>query len=158
MEMLPLPTVNEPPKDGLEIRELTPEEIKSQEYRFKERGCELPDPRTSNFVGVIRNGKIVGFGVVQLLLHAEPFVLDDGESAQFVPLVREVEKLILKKCGPMWVYLFAPAGRITQLAQTMGMQLEPWCVLSKLIQPNMPAKFKPIEMDLEDMPVAGEPV
>ena len=135
MDFLPVGTDN---RD--EIRELTPEEIASVEPVFASQGASLPDPKTSTFVGAIRDGKVVGFLVLQLTLHAEPMWIEEGHSDLFTGIVREAENTILRKCGPAWVYLFAPAGRITQLAQTMGMMQEPYCIMSKLVQPTLPTK------------------
>jgi hypothetical protein len=152
MDMLPLPVDALP---ELEIRELTLDERDLIKPVFQVQNTEMPDPRYSTILGVIRKGKIVGFGVLQLKLHAEPVYLEDGESGQFIPLVSAMEKTALQKCGPCWVYLFAPAGRVTKLAQTMGLQLEPWCVLSKLVTPEAPPRSDPFTEKLEDMPVEG---
>lgn len=152
MEMLPLPS-NAP--KGVEVRELTPEEIETIIPIFTANEASLPNPAVSTIVGVVRDGRVVGFGVLQQTLHAEPVYLEDGESDQFLSLVHEMEKTVLRRCGPQWVYLFCPAGKITRLAQTMGMQLEPWCVLSKLVMPETPAKPAPFTESLEAMPAEG---
>ena len=161
MDFLPPPNSNgaasqEPPDE--EFRELTPEEIASIAHVFQENNTDLPNPSISTFVGCLRKGKVVGFLVLQAMLHAEPMWIEPGNSDIFQKLAHIAESTILKKCGPSYVYLFAPAGRITQLAQTMGMKLEPWCVLSKLVMPEVPSKSGPFLMPLEDLPVEGAPV
>ena len=128
------------PQSGISYRELTPEEIKSVEPIFTATGNPLPDPGISTFVGAIENGKVIGFLVLQVKLHAEPMWIEQGHSEVFSSLVATAERTILKKTGPQYVYLFAPAGRISQLAQSMGMQLEPFCVLSKLVMPEAPSR------------------
>lgn len=135
------PLDDAPQETGISYRELTPEEIKSVEPVFAATGNPLPDPGISTFVGAVEDGKVVGFLVLQVKLHAQPMWIEDGKSQVFAPLVAEAERTILKKAGPTWVYLFAPAGRLSQLAQSMGLGLEPWNVLSKLVQPETPAKI-----------------
>jgi hypothetical protein len=158
LDMLPPPIVEQDPGSpkGIEYRELTDKEIKSVEHLFVATGNTLPDPALSTFVGCVKDGVVLGFLVLQIKMHAEPMWIQPGHSDVFQPIARMAEKIILKKCGPQWVYLFAPAGRVSQLAQSMGMQLEPWNVLSKLVMPDPPSKTWP--MDLEEMPVEGEPV
>ena len=151
MEMLPPPTPDTPPSvDG--IRELTAEEIQSVEHIFRAAGTSLPDPSISTFVGAVKAGKVIGFIVLQLKLHAEPMWIEDGNSSIFQSLVKAAERVIITRTGPQWVYLFTPAGKITQLAQAMGCQLEPWCVMSKLVAPELPGKPIPF---LADTPVEG---
>ena len=141
------------PQSGISYRELTPEEIKSVEPIFTATGNPLPDPGISTFVGAVENGKVIGFLVLQVKLHAQPMWIEEGHSQIFSPLVAEAERTILKKAGPQWVYLFVPAGRLSQLAQSMGMGLEPWNVLSKLVQPEIPKKIGVDLMPLvEDRP------
>ena len=136
--MLPPSTPTTGTEDS--IRVMTPEEIKAEEPIFASTGNPLPNPATSTFLGVFRGGKRVAFLVLQLRLHTEPLYIEEGHSAVLPALVKAAEEYILRNVGPQWVYLFAPAGRITQLAQAMGMQLEPYCVLSKLVLPEAPAK------------------
>lgn len=152
--MLPPPTgESEQPKEG--IRELTQDEIKTLEPIFTAAGTGLPDPAISTFIGKVVNGEVVAFLVLQLRLHAEPVWIKEGYSQNFLPLVSEAEKVILRKVGPQWVYLFAPAGKVAQLAQSVGMQIEPWVVLSRLVMPEAPA---PITIDLDALPVEGQGV
>ena len=141
MEMLPLPTDT----SENEERILTPEEIQSYVApQYAATGNPLPDPATSQFIGVIRGGKIVAALGLQVKLHAQPLMIDDGHGAVLPALVKAAERIILERCGPQWVYLFTPAGKLTQLAQSLGMQLEPWCVCSKLVAPAIPDK--PLDM------------
>lgn len=166
-----LPPSTPTSRDG--IRELLPDEIESVRHLFEARGAALPDPQISTFVGAVRDGKVVGFLVLQARLHAQPMWIEDGQSGLFQAIVSAAERVIVGKAGPQWVYLFAPAGRVSQLAQTAGMQLEPWVVLSKLVQPQSPAEpiadlMTPIPAGeftpqgsptrLAEMPVEGEVV
>jgi hypothetical protein len=153
MEMLPLPEDGQTPTSKIEYRVLTPLEIESVKHVFELSNSPLPDPAVSQFIGAIEGQKVLGFIMLQLKLHAEPMWIESGHSEVFQPIVRAAEKQILKQCGPQWVYLFAPAGRVSQLAQSMGMGLEPWNVLSKLVMPDVPSK--PIVTLLEDLPVEG---
>jgi hypothetical protein len=139
---LPLPGAAPP---GPEIRVLTAEEIATVEPVFAATGNPLPDPAVSCFVGAVEGGKVLGFIVLQLRLHAEPMWLEEGHSDLFKPLVRAAERTILQRVGPAYAYVFAPAGRISQMAQSMGMQMEPWVVFSKLVMPEAPV---PATLDL----------
>lgn len=162
----PPPVISGVNRDG--VRELTPEEIKTVEHVFHATGNPLPDPAISTFIGAVRDGKVVGFLVLQVKLHAQPLWLEQGHSDLFAPIVSAAERHIIAKAGPQWVYCFAPAGKLSQMAQTMGMQLEPWCVLSKLVQPEAPSKSvielpTPSENDvseamLDHTPVDGESI
>lgn len=130
----PAVTVIHSPAD---VRELTADEVQSQiRPLFESNGARLPDPAISTFIGAVRDGKVVGFLCLQAVLHAEPMWIADGESAIFSRIVSEAERSILAKCGPQNVFLFAPAGRISQLAQLCGMAVEPWVVLSKFVKPD----------------------
>ncbi len=148
--MLPLPT--KPLED--DTRVMTPEEVAAQRPIFEAANANIPDPATSVFIGAFRGGKCVAFLVLQIKLHAEPMYIEEGHAAVMAPLVHAAERYILEKVGPQWVYLFAPAGRVSQMAQSMGMQLEPWVVLSKLVTPPVPDKgvteFNPIDWPVTD--------
>ncbi len=153
LDMLPPPV---PANDGIRI--LAPEEIATLKPVFEAAHAPLPDPALSQFIGAVKNGKVVGFIVLQVKLHAEPVWVEEGHSEVFMPLVAKAEKVILERTGPQWVYLFAPAGKVTRLAQTMGMQLEPWCVLSKLVAPTSPVKqsIDALEFAPPEIPVTEE--
>lgn len=153
IEMLPPPAPTEESESKKDdIRELTREEI--LEYcgpKYKSVGVALPDPKMSTFMGVIRGGKVVAALGLQLMLHAEPLMIDEGFSGCLTALVGATEKHVLAKAGPQWVYLMAPAGKMTQLAQSMGMKLEPWCVLSKLIIPEVVIPSKALVFDMDTL-------
>lgn len=134
-----------PSDSAEEFRVLTPEEIQTVEYVFTEKGVSLPDPAASTFVGCVKAGKVVAFLVLQLKIHAQPLWIEDGHAAVLTQLVAKTEQTIIERVGPQWVYLFSPAGRLAQLAQSMGMQLEPWVVLSKLVVPDQPILPAPIQ-------------
>lgn len=155
--MLPPPSS---PTNELEVRVLTPAEIKSVESVFADAGATLPDPQTSLFVGAVMDGEVQGFIVLQLKLHAEPMWIKNGKSELFLKLVAKAEETILAKSGPQWVYTFTPAGRISQLAQSMGMQLEPWCIYSKLVTPKIPSKSVGVleipELEMQPPPAPAE--
>jgi len=123
----------------LMVRPLTPEEI--QEFVapiYEQTGNSLPHPNESVFLGVIEGGACLGFLCLQIRLHAEPLWISPGHSQIVTSLVSAAEKYILENSASQWVYLFAPAGRIGQLASSLGMQLEPWNVYSKLVQRETP--------------------
>lgn len=134
------PIIVEAPKTGLQYRELTAEEIQSVKHVFDGAGAPLPDPRSSTFVGAIEEGKVIGFIVLQQKLHAEPAWIENGKSQIFSALAQKAEEVVLQRCGPTWIYLFTPAGRISQLAATLGFQVEPWVIMSRLVMPELPAR------------------
>jgi hypothetical protein len=131
-----------PPTDpeSEQFRVLTPEEVESLRPIFEANSAELPDMSVSTFVGCVKDGEIIGFIVLQIKLHAEPMWIKDGQSQIFSRLVNTAENVIITQCGPQWVYLFCPAGRVSQLASAAGMQAEPWVVFSKLVTHVSPAK------------------
>lgn len=134
----PIPVPQKP--GAREIRVLTPEEISTISHIFTEHGTVVPDPSVATFVGAVQDGKVLGFLVLQAKLHAEPMYLEPGQSHLFTSIVRAAEGVILKNLGPQWVYLFSPAGRVSQMAATMGMQPEPFVVMSKLVMPEAPGR------------------
>ncbi len=142
-----------------EIRELTPEEVQSVAYIFADNGSVIPQFAT--FVGAVENDKVLGFIVLQPKLHAEPMWIAPGQSQLFQAIVNEAEKTVLRKAGPQWVYLFAPAGKISQLATAMGMGIEPFVVMSKMVTSDLPPRpvtqFVSSE-DIERYPSVDEPV
>ncbi len=138
IDMLPPPPSAEADLE-IQFRTLTDEEIaKAVAPEFAKTGNPLPDPAISTFVGAVLAGEVIAFLCLQLKLHAQPLWIADGYSSVLARLVTAAEQTILARTGPQWVYLFAPAGRLSQLAQMMGMQMEPWVVLSKLVQPVKP--------------------
>lgn len=154
-----------PPVPGeREIRELTTDEVQSVSHVFTENGAVLPDLRQATFIGAVQDGKVLGFIVLQQKLHAEPMWIAPGESLLFAPIIREAERVILKKVGPQWCYLFAPAGRVAQMAASMGMQPEPYVIMSKLIMPEVPGRpvsfigngDEDIPFDLRELKSASE--
>ena len=151
IEMLPPPTPATPASTS--PRELTPAEILSLEPIFAAAGASLPDPAISTFVGVVEDGVVQAFGVLQFKLHAEPLWVAEHRSDLFLPLIREMEQTILRKVGSQWVYTFAPAGKVSRLAELNGMSLEPFVVWSKLVAP--PAPSKPITA-LDPIPITQE--
>lgn len=138
IDMLPPPP--RAPSGDLSVRELTPQEVATLSPVFKQAGADMPDPAVSTFVGAVKDGAVLGFLVLQLKLHCEPMYVTEGHSDLFLPIVKAAERLILQRTGVQYAYLFAPAGRVSRLAQTMGFSVEPWVVMSKLIAPDMPSK------------------
>lgn len=133
---------------------MTSDEVSELAPIYAEYGASLPLPGTATFVGAFKNGRRVGFICLQAKLHAEPMHITEGHSDVFVSLVKAAEQLILSKVGPQWVYAFTPAGRVTQLAHTMGMRMEPYVVMSKLVQPEIPPE--PV-VDLGSLPLGEVP-
>ncbi len=122
------------------IRPLTPDEIALHVLPdYAASGNPLPDPAISTFIGLFE-GNRVSYLCLQVKLHAQPLVLRPGHEQFLRTLVHAAESHILSTVGPTWVYLFTPAGKLAQMAQTMGMQLEPWVVMSKLITPEPPQR------------------
>lgn len=139
IDMLPPPSTTQPTIDC--ERELTQEEI--QQYvkpGYDATNNPLPDPAVSTFVGVFRGGRMVASIGLQLKLHAQPLQIEDGHANVLPALVRAAEDIILKRAGCQWIYLFSPPGRLAQIASAMGMQLEPWVVMSKLVTPPEPSR------------------
>lgn len=126
---------------AIRFRPLTPDEItKFVAGDYAHAGAELPDPAISKIIGALQDDQVIAYLVLQLKLHAQPLVIRSGYQNVLSGLVHAAEAHILSTAGPQWVYLFTPAGKLTQLAASMGMALEPWCVMSKLVQPDLPAK------------------
>lgn len=126
---------------AIRFRPLTPDEITREVLPdYTRAGADLPDPAISKIIGALQDDKVIGYLVLQLKLHAQPLVIRTGYQNVLSGLVHAAESHILSTAGPQWVYLFTPAGKLTQLAASMGMALEPWCVMSKLVQPDLPAK------------------
>jgi len=124
-----------------QFRPLTPDEIESSvKPDYDVTGNPLPDPSISTFIGALQDFQVIAYLCLQVKLHAQPLVIRDGHQSVLKSLVAAAERYILATVGPQWVYLFTPAGKLAQLASTMGMQLEPWVVMSKLVQPEAPAK------------------
>jgi|SRR5579863_340570 len=148
LELPPTPIDDVP----VEYRILTPEEIKQIEPVFKAQGSPLPDPGLSTFVGAILAGKVIGFAVLQLRLHAGPWWVEEGYSAIFKPLAMAAERTILERTGPQWVFLFTADERLIKLAQAMGMKADPGAqVLTKLVAPEIPVR---VPLDLGPLPIA----
>ena len=126
---------------AVETRVLTEAEVLKYIHPiYQERGQPLPNPAVSTFIGVVRAGKVVAFLGIEAKLHAEPLWIEDGEASHLIPLVHKAEEFILSRCGPQWVYVFAPPGKVARIAEHMGMTLEPWCVYTKLVAPPIPPK------------------
>lgn len=136
MEMLPIPESVD--ASGPEIRVLTDVELKSLAPRFEAHGGTVPPD--CGGVGIFVNGLLVGFQLVQLRLHVQPTEIDTGYSHLFPALCRATEAAILARFGPQWVYVFTTPGRMAALAESRGMVVEPWVVLSKLVQPEIPTR------------------
>ncbi len=142
----------EPLSIGPEIRELTLDEIQTLAPDFEPYG--LPDPRTSMAVGIVRDGKVLGYQFTKLMVHVQPTKLDDSLAHLFSALCRKTEEVILQKSGPTWVYVFAKPGRMAALCESRGMEVEPWVVMSKLVKPDLPTR--PV-MEMLPIPVAETP-
>jgi hypothetical protein len=144
IDMLPPPQLTIP--GGLEIRIMTPEEVEAEKVLFAGRGAIWPNPTSSVFMGAFKDGKRVAFLVLQVQLHAEPLYIEEGHSGVLSSLVSKCQEYILDRVGPCAVYLFAPAGRITQLATSYGFKLEPWNVMSCIVQHPEPVNGVGIEL------------
>jgi len=141
----------EPLSIGPEIRELTLDEIQTLAPDFEPYG--LPDPRTSMAVGIVRDGRVLGYQFTKLMVHVQPTKLDDSLAHLFSALCRKTEEVILQKSGPTWVYVFAKPGRMAALCESRGMEVEPWVVMSKLVKPELPTR--PV-MEMIPIPAAAD--
>lgn len=123
------------------VRLLTPNEVLSLDAEFKQRGCCLPDPASSFFVGAVEDGKVVGYLVIQSVTHAEPMRIAEGHQHLVSRIVHTAEQIISERITePMNVFLMAEPGRVAELAERLGMKAEPWMVLSKRVEPQMDAE------------------
>lgn len=142
--MIPIEEVPPAPQgdpNRVERRLLTPEEVlEFVKPIYDKGGYPLPNPASCVFVGIIRGGKVKAFLGLQVMLHAEPLWIEDGEASLLTGLVEKAEEIILERTGPQWVYLFAPPGKVARIAERLGMQMEPLCVYSKLVMPPSPPK------------------
>lgn len=141
--------------DEPEVRELTPEEIKTIEADFHLAGVSLPDPAVATAFGAIVDGKIVGYIFAQLKMHIEPVKIDKGYSHLFSAIIRKTEEVLYSRCGSIWTYAFVNPGRMAALAESRGMTVEPWCVMSKKIGPRDLPVVELLDSPLEDMPAEG---
>lgn len=139
MDMLPLPG-----PAGPEIRPLTPEEYLSLAPRFTERGHPLPDPSVATGVGIFDDGKMVGYQVLQLRLHAQPTEIEPGYSHLFSALCRKSEQVVTERVGSAWVYVFVEPGDMEKLAESRGLTREPWIVYSKLVSHETGITLMPV--------------
>jgi hypothetical protein len=140
IEMLPeAPPAPDP--NAIERRRLTPAEVDKFVKPYYDRSENpLPNPANSFFMGVVIGGDVVASLCIQAKLHAQPLIIENGYQSVLAGLVAEAEAEILRAAGPSWVYLFAPAGKLAQLATSLGMQMEPWVVMSKYVQPEQQDK------------------
>lgn len=123
-----------PHKTDLDIRLLTPEEVETLRPIFAEQKAIFPNTQYAFFVGAVEpGGRVVAFLCFQLQLHAEPMHIEPGYQRAFKRMIEVGEQTLLERVGPCLVYTFTPAGKITQLAQAAGMQMEPWVVMSKIV-------------------------
>ncbi len=144
------PLVTEHPvPSGIQYRLLTPDEILTLKPIFDSQGATLP---AGHYIGAIEGHRIIGFIVLQLKLHAEPMWLERPEI--FKSLVSATEQYILQQNGPTWVFLFAPEGRVADLAEASGMTKETQPIFYKLVTPSVPAKpfadLQPLPFDLQE--------
>jgi hypothetical protein len=134
-----------------EYRPLTTEEIASLRPIFEAQGVGLP---SGIYMGAVEGSRVIGFLVLQLKLHSEPMWIEPGRSQIFHALVGAAENYILANSGPTWVYLFAPEGRVSELAEAMGMTRNDEQIYYKLIErPTPPRPF----VDLQPIPVEVTP-
>src|SRR5258708_5561022 len=122
-----------PPVNGHEVRILTIEETATLVPVFEEFGAAMPDPRTSFIMGALSNGKVVGFLVVQLCVHAEPMWIEPGHEAVFEFIVHATERTIGERAGECDVFLFAPAGRVARPSRPAGTRAAAGGVLSNQV-------------------------
>lgn len=164
LDFLPLPDRQPKKTNGhdsapspAEVRVLTEAEVESLRPIFEANGATIPHPQNCFIVGAIENGEVVAFLTVQVCVHAEPMWIAKGHEGLFSRIVSETEKTIVDRGGIVDVYLFAPAGRVAQLAQLSGMRVEPWVVLSKRVgigTDGMP--IRPVELAEEEKPDNSE--
>lgn len=134
------------------VRVLSVEETEQLAPIFEAQKVSLPDPAYSFIVGALKDGKVTNnFLVAQLRLHAEPLHLEAGSEHLFRLLVRTMYKEIAERLGTTDVYLFAPDGMVSKMAETAGMEREPWNVYSTTVYAN------PIQ-HVKAEPVSTEPV
>jgi hypothetical protein len=121
-----------------EVRVLTPEEVdKYCAQAYEAAGAVKPHPGISTTLGVVRDGVPTGsFLVLQFCLHAQPLNLLQGDEGMFLALATKAEQLVLEKFGGAVVYVFATPGKISRMAQAIGMSPEPWTVLSMVVAPE----------------------
>jgi len=95
---------------------LTEAEIQQIVPVFEAMGATLPDPAVSTIYGAVKNGRVVGFIVLQLCLHAEPMWIEPGHSEVFNGISRGAQDVVAEKCGGARVFLFADADKVARLS------------------------------------------
>lgn len=109
----PVERVSRIPAD---YRILTPDEIQTIVPVFEAMGATLPDPALSQIVGAVKSGRVVGFIVLQLCLHAEPMWIEPGHSEVFNGISRTAQDVVAERTGGARVFLFADADKVTRLS------------------------------------------
>jgi len=112
----PKATFTSSPRIPADYRLLTETEIQQIVPVFESMGATLPSPVLSTIVGAVKNGRVVGFIVLQLVLHAEPMWIEPGHSEVFNGISRLAQDVVAEKCGGGRVYLFADAEKIARLS------------------------------------------
>lgn len=140
-----------PDPEKIEIRILTDGEVASLAPDFAAEGAPMPTPPYTA-VGIVADGKIVGYQFLQLKVHVQPTKINKGYAHMFKALCRKTEDVLKERVGSVWTYVFTKPGRMAALAESVGMEVEPWVVMSKFVtnQTFIPEPLVPLESALSE--------
>lgn len=114
----------------MEYKELT--DWRTVEAEFKRRGVVAPSKTSARVFAAIENDEVVGFLVVQLVVHAEPIWIheDYRGKVNWQKLVRMGEDFLGRNTGREY-YAFAPNDHIEAMCEIVGMEKMLWIVYRK---------------------------
>jgi hypothetical protein len=98
---------------------------------FEQQGHVVPHPEIANVaIAESADGQILGFLMLQMVLHAEPLWIDESERGKvsWKRLLGVLESLFE---GPSCYYVFAPDEHVARMAEAVGMEKLPYAVFQK---------------------------
>jgi GNAT superfamily N-acetyltransferase len=111
------------PYPEVRYKRLAPEAVKYFCSRLPEIGVTVPHPESANIVVAELEEKIIGFIVLQLMVHTEPIYIDPAHRGSGIAekLAEEAEKL-LKEIDARAVVCIATGRAVEVLCEFMGMK------------------------------------
>lgn len=118
--------------DEVKIRILNADEFHREDLLeiFAAYESNIPNPQIATIQVAEKDGKIVGFGVLQPRYHAEPIYVK--EEFRHTDLHKRIIESLLKpfeSIKGLSIYVFSPNSRIFKLALRFGFKPTGWEVL-----------------------------
>lgn len=105
----------------MEIRFLEPDEWYLIESLFERQGAPVPDPKWAKVLVAIDGGKVVGTICMQLVLHAEPIIVDRKYQGKgLAQELSEVADGYMQACGVTGAYTQPLREGAKRIARAMG--------------------------------------